>query len=78
MRQMKMVNLYFSRQEVHEALRLWCEKNHPMLAKHFSRSSSMDWIHDRPHDPEFCVSFDGEVEDVLLVPSDETRIFTKL
>jgi len=76
MRQMKMVNLYFSKDEVHEALRQWCERNHPTLADHFSRECSMDWTVDRPREPELCVSFDGEVEDVFE-PSDETRIFVK-
>ncbi len=64
MRQMKMVNLYFSRDEVHEALRQWCERNHPGAVEHFSRHYSMDWSIERPRDPELCLSFDGEIEDM--------------
>jgi hypothetical protein len=76
MRQMKMVNLYFGRDEVHEALRQWCEKNHPSVVKHFNRICSMDWVSDRPRDSELCLSFDGEIEDVIET-SDDTRIFVK-
>lgn len=64
MRQMKMVNLYFSRDEVHEALRQWCERHHPTLVEHFSRESSMDWSMSVGLAPELCLCFDGEVEDV--------------
>jgi len=76
MRQMKMVNLYFSKEEVHEALRQWCERNHPEIVEHFSRECSMDWSTGIPHDPELCLSFDGEIEDVIQ-NSDDTRIFVK-
>ena len=76
MRQMKMVNLYFSTSEVAAALRLWCERNHPSVAGNFDRPCSMDWTTDRPREPELCVSFDGEIEDVVE-QSDETRIFPK-
>ena len=77
MRQMKMVNLYFDRHEVQEALRQWCERNHPTLVEHFSRHCDMDWSNDRPREPELCLSFDGEIEDVEECGGDETRIFTK-
>jgi hypothetical protein len=36
----------------------------------------MDWSTDRNRDPELCVSFDGEIEDVVE-SFDETRIFSK-
>lgn len=77
MRQMKLVNLYFNVTEVRDALRDWCEVNHPELVVHFSRECSMDWTTDRPRDPELCLSFDGEVEDVPAKSGDETRIFMK-
>ena len=76
MRQMKMVNLYFSRDEVQEALRMWCEKNHPALVENFSHRCDMDWSSARPHDPELCLSFDGRIEEVIET-SDDTRIFVK-
>ena len=76
MRQMKMVNLYFSTSEVAAALRMWCERNHPSVADHFDRPCSMDWSTDRNRDPELCVSIDGEIENVVE-SFDETRIFSK-
>jgi len=61
-REGKLVNLYFTEDEVLEALELWCQRNHTAFTSHFRRCCFMEWSrNDETGRMEMLISFDGEV-----------------
>lgn len=62
MRETNLVNLYFTEDEVMEALELWCQRNHTAFTSHFRRESCTEWVRNEDTGRmELVVSFDGEV-----------------
>ena len=62
MREGKLVNLYFTEDEVLEALELWCQRNHTAFTSHFRRHCFMTWSrNDETGGMEMLISFGGEV-----------------
>jgi hypothetical protein len=66
MRKSSIVSLIFTHEEVIEALRQWCEKNHPTIVENFSRRADIDWVHGaRVGDVGLGLMFDGEIEEEI-------------
>ena len=61
MRETQMVSLYFTEEEVLEALKMWCYRHKPNSANHFERKSMMEFTECRT-ETELVVLFDGETD----------------
>lgn len=65
MRETNLVNLYFTKDEMLEALELWCQHNHTAFTSHFRRKAEVDWsFNEETGHYDVIVSFDGEVRRV--------------
>jgi hypothetical protein len=78
MRQATTVTLYFSKQELAEALELYVRNTHPALASHFTNGCQFETFVNPNTDElsELAVTF-GTPKTHVAPPSDETRIFSK-
>lgn len=63
MRETQMTSLYFTEEEVLQALKMWCCRHKPNSANHFERKSMMEFVgRNENNDGELAVMFDGEIE----------------
>jgi hypothetical protein len=61
-RETNLVNLYFTKDELLEALELWCQNNQTAFTAHFRRRAEIDWsFNEDTGNHDLVVSFDGEV-----------------
>lgn len=78
MRQGTVVTLYFSKQEVLDALELMVSQTHPALMGHFSGKSDLELVTDPETGlTEVAVMFHPKTS-TLSSGQDETRIFRKV
>lgn len=77
MREVKVVTLYFSEDEIIEALELLCHKHHPAVAVNFVRTPEMVMSSGAGPGREIELRFktDTHPEKPAARSSDETRIF---
>ena len=62
MRETNLVNLYFTKDELLDALELWCQHNHAAFTSHFRRKAEVDWsFNEDTGNHDLIVSFDGEI-----------------
>lgn len=79
MRQETMVTLYFTKQELQDALELYVGSTHPALLGHFSNVCDFSFV-EHPNTgeiAEIAVTF-SPVRSIPATQQDETRIFQKL
>lgn len=78
MRQATVVTIYFSKQELSDALELYVCNTHPALAGHFANGCDFEFT-EHPNTgelAELAVTFRPRKEQ-LMANSDATRIYTK-
>ncbi len=66
MKEARSTSLYFTKEEVLEALELWCQHHHTAYTAHFRNEASIDWVLNTQTDQmDLAVMFDGVVESDL-------------
>lgn len=77
MREVKLVTLHFSEEEIIEALELLCHKHHPAVAVNFVRTPEMVMSSGAGAGREIALTFktDTQPPPIEVKSSDETRIF---
>ena len=79
MRQSTVVTVYFSKQELSDALELYVGSTHPALLGHFANGCDFEFV-EHPNTgemAELAVTFRARSEKLMEPNADETRIFSK-
>lgn len=79
MRQSTVVTVYFSKQELSDALELYVGSTHPALLGHFANGCDFEFV-ENPNTgelAELAVTFRPRSERLMQPNADETRIFSK-
>ena len=79
MRQSTEVTVYFSKQELSDAIELYVGSIHPALLGHFANGCEFEFVENLNTGgfAELAVTFRPRIENLMTSGADETRIFSK-